>query len=206
MAEGDALAKRGRALEEEYFRRKEEELIEKLRARGADASARQQLAERVDVADQEVLADLQALGYTPDTIRLLHLVPLVQIAWAEGGVSNRERRLIVEAARSRGVDSGSTADRQLAEWLDTRPSEAFFERTLRAVGAILESHPEEERKASHRDLLAYCSAIASASGGILGFGTISGEERQLLAHISDELSRNHAEAAGRVIAPRDGNS
>jgi hypothetical protein len=85
------------------------------------------------VADEEILQDLQDLGYTPETVMLLHLVPLVQMAWAEGGVSDSERALIVEAARARGVEAGSPADRQLAEWLTSRPSERLFERTLRAI-------------------------------------------------------------------------
>jgi hypothetical protein len=200
MAEGDALTKRGRALEDEYFWKQEKALIEKLRARAAQETARRQLSERSGVADQEILADLQGLGYTPETIMLLHLVPLLQIAWAEGGVSEAERRLIVEAARSRGVEPGSAADRQLADWLETRPSDAVFESTIRAIRAILEARPPEERDASRRDLLTYADAIASASGGILGFGKISEGERQILTRIATELERNHADAARRVMA------
>jgi hypothetical protein len=202
----DTLARRGRALEEEYFRRHEQALIEKLRARAAEDAARQRLAETSGVADQDILADLQALGYTPDTVMLLHLVPLVQVAWAEGGVSDDERRLIVEAARSHGVTPGSAADRQLAEWLETRPSDEFFERTLRAVGAILEGRPAEERQSGQRDLLAYSSAIASASGGILGFGRISEKEREILARITRTLEERHRDAARRIVAEREAGS
>jgi ADP-ribose pyrophosphatase YjhB (NUDIX family) len=195
----DTLGKRGRALEDEYVHRQEQQLIEKLRARAVEDAARRALSERAGVADAEILADLEALGYTPDTVKLLHLVPLVQIAWAEGGVSDRERQLIVEAARARGVDAGSPADAQLAGWLDVRPSDEFFERTLRAVGAVLESRSPDERQSAGRDLLAYSSAIAAASGGILGFGKVSDGERQVLARISEELERNHAAAVRRVV-------
>jgi hypothetical protein len=34
--------------------------------------------------------------------------------WADGGISDRERELVIEAARARGIEAGSTADRQLA--------------------------------------------------------------------------------------------
>lgn len=204
MADTDALSLRRRALEEEYFRKKEQELIEKLRRRGEEAAKRRQLGERVGVADEEILKDLQALGYTPETVMLLHLVPLVQVAWAEGDVSDRERDLIVEAARSRGIEQGSAADRQLADWLTTRPGDDIFQATLRAIGAMLEARPSEEREAGQRDLLAYCTAIASASGGILGFGKVSDQEQQLLARISQELERHHGEAARRAAAPARG--
>jgi hypothetical protein len=187
VSDRDAFADRGRALEEEYFRRREQELIEKLRQRAQADAAKQQLAEQAGVADEEILQDLQELGYTPETVALLYLVPLVQVAWAEGGVSDRERTLIVEAARARGIDADTSADAQLTQWLTTRPSEKLFEQTLRAIRAILESRPAAEREASRTDLLTYSTAIAEASGGVLGLRSVSPEERALLARISSEL-------------------
>ena len=194
MTERDAFAARGRALEEEYFRKREQDLIEKLRTRAAAEAERHRLGEQAGVADEEILQDLQDLGYTPETVMLLHLVPLVQMAWAEGGVSDSERALIVEAARARGVEAGSPADRQLAQWLTSRPSERLFERTLRAIRAFLQARPAAEREATRRELLSDSAAIASASGGVLGFGAVSAEERALLARLSDELERAHGPA------------
>jgi hypothetical protein len=190
VTDRDAFAERGHSLEEEYFRRKEKEVIEKMR-RSAEADAqRRRLGERAGVADDEVLRDLQELGYTQDTVMLLHLVPLIQTAWAEGGVSAKERDLIVRAARSRGIEAGSSADQQLMRWLTERPSEQLFDKTLRAIRAILQARPAEERESSERDLLSLCTAIASASGGIVGFGAVSEEERHILAHISEELEKS----------------
>jgi hypothetical protein len=194
VTERDAFAARGRALEEEYFRRREQDLMEKLRRRAAAEAERQRLGEQAGVADEEILQDLQELGYTPETVMLLHLVPLVQMAWAEGGVSDSERALIVEAARARGIEAGSPADRQLAEWLTSRPSERLFERTLRAIRAFLQPRPAAEREAIRRELLSDCAAIASASGGVLGFGAVSAEERALLSRLSHELERAHEQA------------
>jgi len=190
VTDRDAFAERGHSLEEEYFRRKEKEVIEKMRRNSEADAQRRRLGERAGVADDEVLRDLQELGYTQDTVMLLHLVPLIQTAWAEGGVSAKERDLIVRAARSRGIEAGSSADQQLMRWLTERPSEQFFEKTLRAIRAILQARPPEERESSERDLLSLCTAIASASGGIVGFGAVSEEERHILAHISEELEKS----------------
>jgi hypothetical protein len=187
VSERDAFADRGKALEDEYFRKRERELVEKLRRRAEADATRQQLGEQAGVADAEILQDLQELGYTPETVTLLHLVPLVQVAWAEGGVSEQERSLIVEAARARGIDAGTPADAQLAEWLAARPSEQLFERNLRAIRAILEAQPGADRDADRSDLLSYSTAIAEASGGVLGFRSVSSEERAVLARISSEL-------------------
>jgi hypothetical protein len=191
MTDKEFFGDRRRSKEEEYFRKQEQELIEKLRQRGREEAARRRMAERTGVADEEVLRDLEALGYTPETVMLLHLVPLLQMAWAEGSVSDRERHLIIEAARARGIDKDSPADHQLASWLASRPSDELFEKTLRAIGAILQARPPEEREANQRDLLSRLTAIASASGGILGFGKVSPEEQQVLARISQEIERAH---------------
>jgi hypothetical protein len=189
VVDKDAFAERGRSLEEEYFRRKEKEVIEKMRRKAESDDQRKRLGERAGLADEDVLRDLHELGYTAETVMLLHLVPLIQTAWAEGGVSPKERDLIVKAARARGVDAGSAADAQLSQWLTQRPSDDLFEKTLRAIRTILQAQSPETRSASERDLLSLATAIASASGGIVGFGAVSEEERQILARISGELEK-----------------
>ena len=190
MTDRDAFAERGRSLEEEYFHRKEREIIEKMRVRAAADEQRRRLGQETGVGDDDVLRDLQDLGYTPETVMLLHLVPLIQTAWAEGGVTQKERDLIVKAARSRGITAGSPADQQLDLWLAQRPSDELFEKTLRAIRTILQAQPDDARAASEKDLLALASAIATASGGIVGFRAVSDEERQILAHISEELKKS----------------
>jgi hypothetical protein len=194
VANNEFMGDRRRVQEEEYFRRKEQELIEKLQQRGREEATRRQMAERTGVADEEVLRNLQELGFTPDTVMLLHLVPLLQMAWAEGGVSDRERDLIIEAARAHGIGKGSAADQQLTTWLVQPPSDAVFERALGAVAAILQARTSDERESSQRDLVSRLTSVASASGGILGFGKISAEEQQVLTRVSEEIER----ARGRV--------
>lgn len=189
MTDKDAFAERGRTLEEDYFRRKEKEVIEKMRRNAATDAQRKRLGEQAGVADEDVLRDLLELGYTPETVMLLHLVPLIQTAWAEGGVTQKERDLVVKAARTRGIAAGSAADEQLNRWLAERPSDDLFEKTLRAIRTILQAQSPEARTASERDLLSLATAIASASGGIVGFHSVSDEERQILAHIHEELEK-----------------
>ena len=192
MTDKDAFKERGRALEDEYFHRKERELIARMRERATAESERQRIGATTGVADAQLLQDLQDLGYTAETITLLHLMPLVQMAWAEGHVSMRERDLIIEAARARGIEKDSDADQQLAGWLATRPSEALFTTTLRAIAAMMQSRPENERKAGEQDLLSYLTSIAAASGGVLGWGAVSDEERAVLARVTKELDKKRS--------------
>src|SRR6476661_4288439 len=131
MADRDLWEERRRSYESEYFQRRERELIEKMRQRAAREGERQDMAEQIGVVDDDILAALHDLGYSRDTVMLLHLVPLLQVAWVDGSVSADERAGILDAARLRGVEEGSPAHRQLLGWLDRRPPEGFFEDTLR---------------------------------------------------------------------------
>lgn len=200
MSNKDAFAERERALEDEYFQRRERELIEKMRRRAAADAERRQMAEAAGTADQELLQELQELGYTRETVVLLHLLPLVQVAWAEWGVSTKERNLILQVARLRGVEPGGAAYEQLINWLDHRPSEEFAEKTLRLISAILQALPPEKRDESKRDLVGYCTRVAEVSGGMLGFANkISDDERTMLQHIAAELERNNKAAAQHIL-------
>src|SRR5262252_6320020 len=137
MAEKDKFAQREHWLEEEYFGRKNQELIEKMRQQRAREADRQKMSEIMGVNDQEVLEALQDLGYTSETIQLLHIVPLVEVAWVEGGVADREREMIYKIARARGIQPDSVADERLEHWLENRPSERFFENSLHAIRVVL---------------------------------------------------------------------
>jgi len=187
VVDKNPFADRGRALEDDYFRRKEQEVIDKLRQKARSEEYRKRMAEQTGVADEELLNDLQELGYNPRNLILLHLVPLLQTAWADGKMTDKERALIVKAARAHGVEEGSEADTNLASWLAERPTQAQMDKGLRAVSMIVQAMQPETRAACERDMLAMTTALATASGGILGFGRISPEERQILTQIAEEL-------------------
>jgi len=199
MPDKNTLSERQRGLETEYFRKKEQELIERMRRRTALAEDREQMAEATGVADYEALEALQELGYTAMTIRLMPIVPLVQVAWAEGGVTAKERKLLLEIAEARGITSGTPAYDQLLGWLEQEPPEEFYENTLRGLRILLHAIPDDLREASRESLVEYCTQIAEVSGGILGFGKVAPDERELIARIATEIGENREAAVKTLI-------
>jgi hypothetical protein len=196
----DALTDFKKAKEEEYFRKKEQELIEQMRQRVALETGMQQLAEATGAADEEVLLTLYELGYRRETVELLYLVPLVQIAWANGFVTQGEREQIFEAARIRGIAEGSPAFAQLAHWLEKQPSEEFSRQTLHTISRLMQALPPEQQAASKRDLLSYCAQVAEVSGGILGFGSrISHAERAVIERVAAEVEKGRQAAVKQVL-------
>jgi hypothetical protein len=189
MSDHDAFAERGRALEEEYFRKKDRELVERLRRAAQADQARGDLSKQTGLTDPAVLGELQELGFTADTVVLLPLVPVLELAWAEGGITPAERQMLVSVARSRGIVEGSAADRQLTAWMADRPAPDVFTKAARLISALLDSGAPATKGLTADQVVKYAEQIASASGGLLGLPirAISMEERDLLARITNDL-------------------
>ncbi|MDX2029479.1 MAG: hypothetical protein SF339_02350 [Blastocatellia bacterium] len=186
--------------QEQYFQQKEAELMARMETRRKQAHELKELAAETGIADEEILAILQELGYTRDTVSILHFVPLVQVAWASGSVTPKERQTALRLVEWRGIAPGSPAWRQLNEWLDVRPSEEFFLTTLRLIRHILDDETQLEGVGHRTDLISFCIRIATASGGFLGSGSnVSEGERGALDQIVEELTTRNPEAVRRIV-------
>jgi hypothetical protein len=87
----------------------------------------------------------------------------------------------------------------LADWLDARPAETFFERALRLVRAMLRSLPPDQRDTQKRDLISASARVAKAAGGVLGFGNkVSKDEQEVIARITAGLERSHEPATNET--------
>ena len=146
--------------------------------------AREELRTRTDLPDAQ-LEELESLGFTADTVSLLPLVPVLQVAWAEGSVTDAERTALINLARARNIEDGSAADKQLKDWLTHRPTDEVFASAGHLIAAIL-SGPNVENLSAD-DLTKYCEIIASASGGMFGIHRISSVERALIESIASEV-------------------
>jgi hypothetical protein len=200
MSEDDPSTQLKIGQKEEFFRKKESELVEQIRRRTTKQTEHDELAEAVGVADEEILSTLQEMGYTRDTVGLLHLVPLVQIAWASGSVTRRERELVLRLCEWRGLEKDSPAWKQLNNLLDERPSDEFFLTTLRINRLLFDYQTIEEPAVGRTDLISFCIRIAKVSSGFLGLGSnISEGEQRALDQIVEELTRRNPEAVRRVV-------
>ena len=200
MSNKDAFGDKRKAQEDEFFRRQERELVEKMRRNIEAEALRKDLAEATGVADEEILRDLQELGYTRETLPFLLLVPLIEVAWADNGVSAREREMIYEVAKARGIAEGTPAYERLTRALEHGPSEQEFQKALRVIRAMFEALPPDQREQSRSDLVSYCKSIAAVSGGFLGLGQkVSAEEQAVIERIAGTIEREHGDAAKRAV-------
>ena len=148
---------------------------------------RRSMAETIGEWNDGFLMELQSAGYTAETIVLAELTPQIQIAWADGAVSRRERDVIVESAAHRRVPPQSLASLQLARWMERRPSEDFFRISRKVIGRMLRRLPAHLQPNVRRSLLREFGDVAAPSGGLLGWRNVSTEEQQVIDSIASEL-------------------
>lgn len=147
--------------------------------------------------DDELNATLESLGLSRQNHRAVVLLPLIEVAWADGRIQRAERVRIVQIARRFGIDGRSP---WLARWLDKRPSRKIF---LAARTALLDlmarSDYGEPPIDSLDDLLDCCLWIAEAAGGLFGLAfTIERSERECIEQIAASLSLGPALPDGLV--------
>jgi hypothetical protein len=202
----DSLKERGRAMEEGYFRAQDAKLIERLREDAKLEEIVLALAETLQVENPDLLRQVIALGVNLETGPAFLLAPLVQVAWAEGKVTEGERQAVLRFAATRGVEAGSPAHTQLLAWLDERPPDALFDAAMAVLRSGLAHLPTEQREERLRHMVQACHEVAEASGGLaklLGLGSgVSTEEEALLEAITNTLrGPRDREQDGRTAPP-----
>lgn len=185
--DSEILGKRRRALEEAFFQKENEELVEKLRSEKEAAETKEALRDLTGIRDDAVIDALKSRGVTPASLAAFRLVPLVHVAWADGVLEEKERKAILSAAEEAGIESGSPSHALLDQWLAKKPSSQLFEAWTSYARALAEGLEAGARRVVHDDVLDLVTEVARAAGGILGVGSVSASEKQAIADVEKAL-------------------
>lgn len=184
MIKHSAPVASGRELEDSFFLQEDQLLIERLKALRRMEESREALAQASGISDPKVLQRLVELGVRPECVAPLALVPIVEVAWADGSVDDRERKAVLDAAEARGIRAGDIQHTLLESWLAHRPAPALLEAWQHYVTGLLPQLGAAERQALRGELLDRARAVAEASGGFLGLGSkVSKAEAAVLAQL-----------------------
>jgi tellurite resistance protein len=174
--------------EEEFFHKKNQDLIVRLRHQLSTAETARALETTTGVHDPELMSWLAELGITPDNAAVLHLVPLFQVAWADGAIQPAERELLEKAAAETGIMAGTPAHAAFLELLKAPPSRGYYDAALIYTRLVLSALPEAESSAARENLQSLAGQMARAAGGLFGiFSKVAEEERAALRQISAQL-------------------
>ena len=146
--------------------------------------------------------ELAALGIPEEHWRLVVLLPLIQVAWADDRIQDAERARILEIAESHGVLEGE-GTRILGDWLTTPPSAATLKRARKLIVALVNRHRglgSDLPIGLIGEVRAQCEEIAESAGGLLGLmWTVDPREATAL----DEIRRSLTAAPSVIPWPED---
>jgi uncharacterized membrane protein (UPF0182 family) len=138
------------------------------------------MSERVGTADDALLRNLEALGLSEETVPLIHVVPLVHIAWSEGTVPELKRVIV---AHQNQIVMEDTLEKALDRLF---PSDEPRQQPVVATtgdGAAPEDDPLMATALEH-----YRRAMKAQRDGNWG---LYGDEIQQLGEILERRNKNH---------------
>ncbi|MBX3416438.1 MAG: hypothetical protein KF851_02450 [Pirellulaceae bacterium] len=181
----DSLQKRGHALEELFFQKQNQMLLEQMRKQLENEAIRETLVQVTGIEDVKVIDHIAEAGITGESIVALSLVPLLFVAWADGVVQPNEKEAILKAAAETNIDQGSLAYQLLESWLKHEPAHDLLDawkEYIREVRRVANVTAFNQIKAT---VLRRADDVAKSAGGFLGMAAISVSEQKVL----DELAQ-----------------
>lgn len=169
------------SLEEAFFAQRDSVLIENLKQMRRMEQSKEALSRVSGIRNDAVLQKLVELEVRPETLASLTVVPLVEVAWADGKIDQAEKEAVKKAVHQ-VLPKDATIDLELVDrWLESKPSDAMLTAWIHYIEGLCEELGEEERAALKKDLVGQAGSVASASGGFLGLTSkVSPQEQAML--------------------------
>ena len=172
-----------RALEDSFFAKENARILQELRAASVLEEKKIEFREYLNIESEDVLDALIDLEVEPETLVAFTLVPLVEVAWADGEIQPKEREAILKAAMERGVEDGSPTCTLLRNWLQTPPDPVLLETWRGYIEELMGAIGERARDHLKSSSIGRARAVAEAAGGFLGIGSISAAEKKVLEEL-----------------------
>ncbi len=186
MSNSDALQNRVRSLENAFFSEQDLKLLEGLKQKLDKEATISKFQESTGIQDPAVLEALFNLGVSPAAVAALRAFPLIAVAWADGSTSADEIATVRTIA-SRYFKPDSAAGELVERWLATHPAPGMLEAWENCISTMFHAMPASEAKALKAKLIEELNEVASASGGLLGWGAVSQSEKQTMQRIKAAL-------------------
>ncbi|HEY3802717.1 MAG TPA: hypothetical protein VGL61_08905 [Kofleriaceae bacterium] len=183
------LEERGRALENQFYDKENNDKIAAMKAKLDSQGSKDELRKVSGMTDDAVLEKLVHLKLTANTIAALSLVPLIQVAWADGTVQDNERTAILQGAHGKGLDKGSPGYALLESWLAKRPSDELIEAWEAYIKALVGQLSDEQNRLLKNQIVGFAKMVAASAGGFLGIGRVSASEEKVLGRIEAAFVR-----------------
>jgi tellurite resistance protein len=184
------LGNRQHALEDAFYREDTETYRAELELREQEESALEDLASASGIGDEALLRRLAALGIRADTLAALTLIPLIEVAWADGKMDASEREAVLFGAESTGIPRESPSHGLLRIWIEDQPAPDLVDAWSEFIRTLCRELSDEQRARLERNILDRAREVAEAAGGFLGLGPkVSKQERAVLESLARAFQR-----------------
>lgn len=183
----NALDKRLRALEDDFFRQVDLKLSEELRENTLRMKKRERLSNVMSIHDEATLDELIDYGINEETVAAVLLAPLVFVAWADGHVTDAERQTVIEIVSGYSHKDTAALVSVIEQWLDDKPSVELWDAWKSYIGTLRECSPGIATAMLSEKLLEHARRVAEASTSFLSFNRIAAEKQQALDQLRDVL-------------------
>lgn len=175
--------KSSKRLEDLFFFKEDRKLKEELQALRQMKETTAALKEVSGIQDEVVLRKLVELNIRPETVASLAVVPLIEVAWANGTIDPQEKKAVLDAVTAFGCPVNSVDYVLVERWMEHKPEPALLDAWCQYIHSIRQQMSPDELGRLKAEILAHATAVGRVSGGILGIGAVSGQEQKMLAHI-----------------------
>jgi len=183
------LEERGRALENQFYEKENQQKLAAMKEKLDSQGGKEELRKASGMTDDAVLEKLVALGLRGNTIAALSLVPLIQVAWADGKIQDNERTAILQGAHGKGLEQGTPGYELLQTWLKQQPSTELIDAWEAYIKALASQLNDEQNRLLKNQIVGFAKMVAGAAGGFLGIGRVSHEEEKVLQRIEAAFQR-----------------
>jgi len=134
------------------------------------------------IVNKAVLKELVTLNIRPEILSALCLVPIIEVAWADGEITEEERQAVLEGAKKNGFGEDCEI---LKEWLLRKPDALLMDAWRAYMSGLCEIIGKEGLASLRAGILDNARLVAEASGSILGLtNPVSAMEKHVLDSIA----------------------
>lgn len=180
---------RRQSLEDMFFYEQDRRILEQRARLQRLEQTKANLSAVSGIRDDALLEKLIALEITPEKLTTLIGVPLIEVAWADGRMDDKERNKLFEYAEKAGLRQKGLDPKIMSAWLKQRPDPALLTAWKHYIQTLCKDLTAHERDALRDEVLADARSIAEAAGGIFGLGKVSSDEEAVLNTL-DEAFRS----------------
>ena len=178
MAELDS---RRVALEESFFAEENQKLLEQFRAKQDRSDHIKQMTETFSYIDETYAGKLFDSGIKVETLAAVSLLPLVQVAWADGEMDAKESDALKKAASESGLKGDGM--KLMDQWIASKPSADMFGTWTQYIKGLKTDMNGQDYNALQSKVMDQVKNVAQSAGGFMGLKSVSSEEQEMIEKI-----------------------